>query len=124
MAGTQSHLNFLPEKQAHFVFTMLCEEFGFVGGVCLVGLYILTLILCYRTVLQARSLFQRTLALGISSIFFSHVFINIGMVMGVLPVVGVPLPLVSYGGTSMLTLLVGFGLLFCVDIHREARRFH
>jgi rod shape determining protein RodA len=117
--GTQSQLNFLPESQTDFIFTTLAEEFGLVGGLGLLGLYTLMLALSVIIALRSRNHFGRLLALGLGATFFFYVFINIGMVTGLLPVVGVPLPLVSFGGTAMVTLLAGFGLMLSVDIHRE-----
>jgi len=119
MLGTQSHLNFLPEKQTDFIFTMLAEEWGMMGGVVLVSLYALILVYGYVLSMRSRSQFGRLVGLGITSTFFLYVFINIAMVMGLVPVVGVPLPLISYGGTAMLTLLFGFGLVMSVYIHRD-----
>ncbi len=119
LQGTQSHLSFLPEKQTDFVFTMLAEEFGMIGGLGLLGLYALLLIYGVFIAMRSRSHFGRLLAMGVTVTFFLYVFINIAMVMGLVPVVGVPLPLISYGGTAMLTLLMGFGLLMCVYIHRD-----
>lgn len=118
LEGTQSHLNFLPEMRTDFIFTMLAEEFGMVGGLALMGLYILILIYAYVIGFRSRHQFGRLVALGIATTFFLYIFINVGMVTGILPVVGVPLPLISYGGTAMLTLLIGFGLLLSVSIHR------
>ena len=119
MQGTQSHLNFLPEKQTDFIFTMLAEEFGLVGGLTLVALYVLLLAYGYIIAMSSRNHFGRLVGIGVIVTFFLYIFINIAMVMGLIPVVGVPLPLVSYGGTAMLTLLFGFGLLLNVHIHRE-----
>ncbi len=119
LQGTQSHLNFLPVKQTDFIFTMLAEEFGIVGGLFLLVLYTLVLVYGFAIALRSRSQFGRLLAMGLTATFFLYVFINIAMVMGLIPVVGVPLPLISYGGTSMLTLLFGFGLLMGVYIHRD-----
>ena len=119
LEGSQSHLNFLPEKQTDFIFTALAEEWGIVGGMTLLALYTLIIVYGYAIALRSRSQFGRLLALGMTSMFFLYVFINIAMVMGLLPVVGVPLPLVSYGGTSMLTLLFGFGLIMGVYVHRD-----
>ena len=119
LEGSQSHLNFLPEKQTDFIFTMLAEEFGLVGGLTLLTLYILVICYGYAIALRSRSQFSRLLALGLITMFSLYVFINTGMVMGLLPVVGVPLPLVSYGGTSMLSLLFSFGLIMGVYIHRD-----
>jgi len=119
LEGTQSHLNFLPEKQTDFIFTMLAEEFGLVGGVGLIALYALLVGYGFYIALRCRSQFARLLAMGITVNFFLYVFINIAMVMGVLPVVGVPLPLISYGGTAMLTVLIGFGLVMSFWLHRD-----
>ncbi len=119
MQGPQSHLHFLPEMQTDFIFTMLAEEFGLVGALGLIALYIL--ILAYGTVIavRARNQFGRLVAGGITATFFLYVFINIAMVTGLIPVVGVPLPLVSYGGTVMMTLMIGFGLIMGVGVHRD-----
>ncbi len=119
MQGTQSHLNFLPEKQTDFIFTMLAEEWGLVGGVVLIGLYTLVLVYGYALSMKSRNHFGRLTGLGLTTTFFLYVFINVAMVMGLVPVVGVPLPLISYGGTAMLTLLFGFGLIMSVYIHRD-----
>lgn len=119
--GTQSHLNFLPEKQTDFIFTMLAEEFGMAGGLILIGIYILVIIYGFAVALRVRNQFGRLISLGIIGTFFFYVFINIAMVMGLVPVVGVPLPLVSYGGTAMLSLMIGFGFILCAYVHRDVR---
>lgn len=119
--GSQSHLNFLPEKQTDFIFSMYCEEFGVMGGLILLFLYIVLLGYGFWVTLRSRTPFGRFLAIGLNTLFFLYVFVNISMVMGLLPVVGVPLPLVSYGGTAMMTLLMGFGLIISVEIHRDQR---
>ncbi len=121
MAGTQAHLNFLPEKQTDFVFTMFAEEFGLVGGVILLVIYLLIFVYGFAIAFSSRNNFGRLLALGITTNFALYVVINMAMVMGLIPIVGVPLPLVSYGGTAMLTIMLGFGLLMSVYIHRDAR---
>jgi rod shape determining protein RodA len=121
MQGTQANLNFLPEKQTDFIFTMLSEEFGFVGALSLIGLYLLLIVFGYVIALRSRNQYGQLVALGITSTFFLYVFINIAMVMGLIPVVGVPLPLVSYGGTALLALMFGFGLLLNVDVYRDVR---
>lgn len=117
--GSQAQLDFLPEKQTDFIFTMLGEELGLFGGAILIGLYVVVLGIGVKYALQSRSHFGRLLALGICVNFFLYMFINTAMVMGLLPVVGVPLPLVSYGGTAMITLMLGFGLLMSVHVHRN-----
>jgi rod shape determining protein RodA len=121
LQGTQSHLSFLPEKHTDFIFTMLAEELGLVGGLGLLGLYLLLLIYCFAISLRCRSHFGRLIGMGVSTSFFLNVFVNIAMVMGVVPVVGMPLPLVSYGGTAMLTTMFSFGLLLCVYVHRDVQ---
>jgi rod shape determining protein RodA len=120
LKGSQSHLNFLPEKQTDFIFTMMAEEFGLVGGIVLLSLYAMVIVYGFSIALKAQSQFGRLLAIGVTATFFFYDFINIAMVMGLVPVVGVPLPLISYGGTSMLTLLIGIGLLIGVHVHRDA----
>jgi len=117
--GSQSHLSFLPEKQTDFIFTMLAEEFGLMGGLILITLYILLLVYSFIISLRCRSQFGRLIGIGVSTSFFLNVFVNISMVMGLVPVVGMPLPLISYGGTAMITLMFSFGLLLCVYIHRD-----
>lgn len=121
LLGTQSHLNFLPEKHTDFIFTMFAEEFGMVGGLTLLGLYALLLAFGFAIGLRARNQFGRLLAIGLTCNLFFYVFINIAMVMGLIPVVGVPLPLISYGGTAMLTVMGGLGLVMSVYIHRDIR---
>ncbi len=119
LEGTQSHLNFLPEKQTDFIFTMLAEEWGLVGGVVLLVLYLTLVAYGYAIGLRSRSQFGRILALGLTTMFFLYIFINVAMVMGLVPVVGVPLPLISYGGTAMITVLIGFGMVLGVYVHRD-----
>lgn len=119
MQGSQSHLSFLPEKQTDFIFTMLAEEFGLVGGLVLLGLYVMIMAYGFMISLNCRSQFGRLVGMGVTTTFFLYVFINIAMVMGLVPVVGIPLPLISYGGTAMMTLLLGFGLLLSVHINRD-----
>ena len=119
LQGTQGHLNFLPEKQTDFIFTMLGEEFGFVGGVALIGLLLLIVLGGMVMAVRCRHQFGRLVALGIATNFFMYVFVNIAMVMGAIPVGGVPLPLVSHGGSAMITVMLGFGILMSVYVHRD-----
>jgi rod shape determining protein RodA len=119
MQGTQGQLDFLPEKQTDFIFTMLAEEFGMVGALIVIGLFVCVLLYGFAIALRSRNHFGRMVAMGITITLFLYIFINIGMVMGLLPVVGIPLPLVSYGGTAMLTVLAACGLLMSVYIHRD-----
>ena len=119
LKGTQSQLSFLPEKQTDFVFTMLAEEAGLIGALGLLSLLVMLTAYGFVFALRARSHFGRLLAMGIAVTFSLYAVINIAMVTGLLPVVGVPLPLISYGGTAMITVLFGFGLMLGVDIHRD-----
>jgi rod shape determining protein RodA len=120
LGGTQSQLDFLPEKHTDFILPMLGEEFGFAGCTVLVGLYALVLLIGFTIALSARSHFARLAALGLTMNFLAYILINMAMVMGVIPVVGIPLPLVSYGGTAMLTVMMGFGILMSVHVHRQS----
>jgi rod shape determining protein RodA len=121
LEGTQSHLNFLPEKQTDFIFTMLAEEFGLVGALGLLALYFLVIVVCFAISMRCVSVFGRLVGMGVTATFFFYVFINIAMVMGLVPVVGMPLPLISYGGSAMMTLLIGFGLVLNAAVHRDQR---
>ena len=118
MQGTQSQLNFLPEKHTDFIFTTLSEEFGFVGSISLLGLYTLVVVFCITSVIGNKDRFSALLTLGIGITFFLFFAVNIAMVTGLAPVVGVPLPLVSYGGSAMLIILLGFGLMQSAHVHR------
>jgi rod shape determining protein RodA len=119
MQGTQSRLNFLPEKHTDFIFTTLAEEFGFVGAVSLLSLYALIILFCFVSGMRNRDRFGALLTLGLATAFFLYFAVNMSMVMGLAPVVGVPLPLVSYGGSAMLVLMLGFGLIQSAHIHRS-----
>ncbi|WP_371037561.1 rod shape-determining protein RodA [Rhodosalinus sp. FB01] len=118
MQGTQTRLNFLPEKHTDFIFTTLAEEFGFLGGISLLALYALILVFCIVSALQTRDRFASLMIFGVAIAFFLYFAVNMSMVMGLAPVVGVPLPLVSYGGSAMLVLMLGFGLVQSAHIHR------
>ncbi|MDE1148439.1 MAG: rod shape-determining protein RodA [Azospirillaceae bacterium] len=121
LMGSQSHLNFLPEKQTDFIFTMLAEEMGMVGALVFLAMYTLLLVYGYVIAMRCRHQYGRLVAMGLTVNLFLYMFINIAMVMGLIPVVGVPLPLISYGGSSALTVMTGFGLLLCVHVHRDVR---
>ena len=121
LQGTQSHLNFLPEKQTDFIFTMLAEEFGLVGAVGFLTLYCLLLLYGFVIALRCKHQFGRLVALGLTINLFLYLFINVAMNMGLIPVVGIPLPLLSYGGTATLTVMIGFGILLSVHVHRDVR---
>ena len=118
MQGTQSRLNFLPEKHTDFIFTTLAEEFGYVGAVTLLSIYGLIIVFCIASAISNRDRYAALLTLGIAGAFFLFFAVNMSMVMGLAPVVGVPLPLVSYGGSAMLVLMVGFGLIQSAHVHR------
>ncbi|MFC7736872.1 rod shape-determining protein RodA [Roseomonas sp. GCM10028921] len=119
LQGTQGHLNFLPEKQTDFIFTMVAEEFGLVGALGTLALLALVVVFALLTALRCRLGFGRLLALGLGMNFFLYVFVNIAMVTGSIPVGGVPLPLVSHGGSAVLTVMLGFGLLGSIHVHRD-----
>ncbi len=118
MQGTQSRLNFLPEKHTDFIFTTLAEEFGFIGAFTLLVLYLLIILFCVVSAIGNKDRFASLLTLGIAMTFFLFFAVNMAMVTGLAPVVGVPLPLVSYGGSAMLVLLVAFGLVQSAHVHR------
>jgi rod shape determining protein RodA len=115
--GTQGQLDFLPEKQTDFIFTMLCEELGFIGGMFTIAIYFAIIILCIRIALKTKHQFGRLMVMGVVSIFFIHMFVNMGMVMGLIPVVGAPLPFISYGGTILSSMMIGFGLVLNIDLN-------
>ena len=119
LLGTQSHLDFLPESHTDFIIAVLAEEFGLVGVCLLLLLYLLLLARGLVITVQAQTLFGKLLAGALTMTFFVYVFVNIGMVSGLLPVVGVPLPFISYGGTHLVTLLSGFGVLMAIHTHRK-----
>lgn len=119
MRGTQSQLDFIPERHTDFIFAVFCEEFGLIGVIILNLVYALIIARGLHIALHAQEDFGRILAASIACTFFVYVFVNMGMVVGQLPVVGVPLPLVSYGGTSLVTLLAGFGILMSIHTHRR-----
>ena len=119
MMGTQAQLNFLPEKHTDFIFTMFAEEMGFIGAVVLLVLYLLALVFITYMALRCRSMFAKLVAAGMGLTLFAYVFINVAMVTGLVPVVGVPLPLVSYGGTSMLTMIIGLGFVLNAHVNRK-----
>lgn len=121
LGGTQSQLNFLPEKHTDFIFTMFAEETGFVGAILLLALYASLIAVLLAIAVRGGSTFARLLAGGVAALMALHVSVNVGMVMGLVPVVGVPLPLVSYGGTSLVTTFVALGLVLSMTVHRGDR---
>jgi len=117
--GTQSQLDFLPERTTDFIYAVFAEEFGLMGAIVLLSLYAFIIIRGLYIATKAKDSFGRLLAGSLSLTFFVYLFVNVGMVSGILPVVGVPLPLVSYGGTSMVTLMAGFGMLMSISTNRR-----
>ena len=118
LQGSQSHLDFLPEKQTDFIFTMIGEEFGLAGTLFVLMIFVLLMLYTYMISFLQSSQFGRLVCSGIVFMLFSYVFVNIGMVSGMLPVVGAPLPLISYGGSSMLTIFISFGIVLSASVHR------
>lgn len=118
MEGTQTHLSFIPERHTDFIFSVLAEEFGLVGALVLLAVYVLLLVRGFVIALRAPTLATRLLAGAITMVFFTYAFVNMGMVSGILPVVGVPLPFISYGGTALVTLCLGVGILMSIHRHR------
>lgn len=121
LEGTQAKLNFLPEKQTDFIFTLFAEEWGFVGSMGLFALLLLIIAYGIMIALRCQNQFGRMLGMGIIMNFSLYIFINIGMVMGLMPVVGIPLPMISNGGTALLSAMIGFGLVMSVWIHRDVK---
>jgi rod shape determining protein RodA len=119
LKGTQSHLDFLPERTTDFIFAVFSEEFGLTGNIILVLLFLALIARGLVITANAPSTFARLLAGAVSLGFFTYAFVNMGMVSGILPVVGVPLPLISYGGTSLVTICLGFGILMSIQTHRK-----
>lgn len=121
LGGTQGHLSFLPEYETDFIFSFLAEELGFVGGLVLLILYFMVILSSLAVSINAKSRFAGLMTVGLTSIFFSHIFVNMAMVMGMLPAVGVPLPFISYGGTMMVSMLISFGLIMNVGVHANTK---
>ncbi len=119
--GTQSHLEFLPERSTDFIFAVYCEEFGLMGILLLISIYMFVIVRGLNIALSAQQIYSKLLASGLILTFFVYIFVNMGMVTGQLPVVGIPLPLISLGGTSMVTLMIAFGILMAIQTHH---RFH
>ena len=119
MQGTQVQLSFLPEKHTDFVFTILAEEYGFSGVILCLIIYLLLIYTIYFIALRVKNNYSKFICIGVASMLFFHVFINIGMVSGLLPVVGTPLPLLSYGRSNLVTTLIGIGLVLNADINRK-----
>jgi rod shape determining protein RodA len=123
LAGSQSHLYFLPEFQTDFAFALLCEEFGFMGAITLIGLYFLLILRYVFVSFNCNSVFAKMLVSGVALMLFLHCFINIGMVMGIMPVVGVPLPFISYGGTMIGVMLIGMGFVLNAEVNSGQKKY-
>jgi rod shape determining protein RodA len=119
--GSQSQLNFVPEQSTDFIFSVLAEEFGFLGFILLIAIYSLIIYRCFSLSLRCEDNFSRLLGSSLTFVFFTYVFVNIGMVSGLVPVVGVPLPLISYGGSSLITLMASFGIIMSIHKHKSPR---
>ena len=124
LQGTQSYLEYLPEKQTDFIFTLIGEEFGFIGMIFILILFMLLILLCYYISFKSNNVFGKILSLGVSINLFLYVILNTAMIIGLMPVVGVPLPLISYGGTAMLALMISFGLLMNIAVYGNLRKIN
>ena len=122
LQGTQSYLEYLPEKQTDFIFTLIGEEFGFLGTLFIIIIYFLIILICFYISIKSYHFFGRIISIGIASNLFLYVLLNISMVTGLMPVVGIPLPLLSYGGTAMLSIMVSFGLLLNIDLNYNIKK--
>ena len=122
LSGTQSHLEYIPEQSTDFIFSVFAEEFGLVGVIILLAIYVFIILRCFQISFTVQHTYSRLLAGGLATTFFCYLFVNIGMVSGILPVVGVPLPLISYGGTSMVTLMAAFGVMMSISTHKKLMR--
>jgi len=123
LQGTQSHLDFLPERTTDFIFSVMAEEWGLQGVLALLSAYFAIILRCFYISMKAKDRFDRIIGASLTFTFFSYLFINIAMVTGMLPVVGVPLPLISYGGTSIVTILASFGILMSIQTHKQREPF-
>jgi len=124
LQGTQSYLEYLPEKQTDFIFTLIGEEFGFLGTIFIISLFILLIAVCYFISIKCFHTYGRILALGVASNIFIYVFMNIAMVSGLMPVVGIPLPLISYGGSVMLSIMISIGLVLNVELNYNQKKLN
>ena len=119
LLGSQSKLNYLPEKHTDFIFTLISEELGFLGSMSIILVFCVLIILIMKISFNTASLFSKIVTFGVAFLIFLYLGLNIGMVCGLLPVVGAPLPLISYGGTSLLTVLIGIGLVLSINIYEK-----
>ena len=124
LQGSQSYLEFLPEKQTDFIFTLIGEEFGFLGTMFVLFLFSLLILICFYIGIKSFHIFGRIISLGVASNLFLYVLLNVSMVTGLMPVVGIPLPLLSYGGTALLSVMISFGLLLNADVHYNIKKIN
>ena len=124
LQGTQSYLEYLPEKQTDFIFTLIGEEFGFIGTIFIILLFIFVISICYYVGIKSIHVFGRIMAIGIGTNLFIYVLMNIAMVSGLMPVVGIPLPLISYGGTAMLSIMISMGIILNIDLNYNIKKLH
>ncbi|MDA9748979.1 rod shape-determining protein RodA, partial [Pelagibacteraceae bacterium] len=124
MEGTQSYLQYLPEKQTDFIFTLIGEEFGFIGTMFIIFLFILIITICFYISIKSNHIFGRILSIGVGTNIFIYVIMNISMVSGLMPVVGIPLPLVSYGGSAMLSIMISIGLVLNMEINSNFKKLN
>ena len=119
LLGSQSRLNYLPEKHTDFIFTLISEELGFLGSISIILIFCILIVSIMKISFRIESLFSKVVIFGIGFLLFLYLSLNIGMVCGLLPVVGAPLPLISYGGTSLLTVLIGIGIILSISVHNK-----
>ncbi len=124
LEGSQSYLQYLPEKQTDFIFTLIGEEFGFIGTIFIIFLFILVISICYYISIKSNHIFGRILSIGIGTNIFIYVIMNIAMVSGLMPVVGIPLPLVSYGGSAMLSIMISIGLILNIELNANLKKLN
>ena len=124
LEGSQSYLEYLPEKQTDFIFTLIGEEFGFLGTMFVLFLFVLLILICFYVSIKSFHIFGRIISLGVASNLFLYVVLNMAMVTGLMPVVGIPLPLLSYGGSAMLSVMISFGLLLNIDLNYNKKKIN
>ena len=124
LEGSQSYLQYLPEKQTDFIFTLIGEEFGFIGTMFIILLFLLLISVCFYISIKSNHIFGRILSIGVGSNLFIYVIMNISMVSGLMPVVGIPLPLVSYGGSAMLAIIISLGLVLNAELNGNLKKLH
>ena len=122
LEGTQSYLQYLPEKQTDFIFTLIGEEFGFIGTIFIIFLFLLVISICFYISIKSSHIFGRILSIGVGTNIFIYVIMNISMVSGLMPVVGIPLPLVSYGGSAMLSIMITIGLVLNIELNANIKK--